>query len=89
MVFCLRRLGEATEIAVAPTPVLLARRDWVTPPEDGLRRRPPPPPPPASGAVALLCSGRMDGVRDGVNTLWRKWAEMLRKIVPRLRDPTC
>ena len=75
MVFCLRRLGDvaaAEAAAEAPRPVLLARRDCVTADRPGgLRRRPPLPPPPPSGAVALLCSGRMEEVRDGVIKLWR------------------
>ena len=74
MVFCLRRLGEATEVAPA-RPVLLARRDCVTapgrspPPEDGLRRWP---------VVALLCNGRMDDVRDGVIALRRKYKGVMK-----------
>lgn len=64
IVFCLRRLGEVTEVA-APRPVLDARRDCVT---AGRRRRPPP----LIGAVALFCNGRMDEVREGVNVLRRK-----------------
>ena len=71
MVFCLRRLGEvaaAEAAAEAPRPVLLARRDCVTADRPGgLSRRPLPPP---SGAVALLCIGRMEEVRDGVIRLW-------------------
>ena len=67
MVFCLRRLGEvaaAEAAAEAPRPVLLARRDCVTADRPGgLSRRPLPPP---RGAVALLCIGRMEEVRDGV-----------------------
>ena len=79
-VFCLRRLGEvaaAEAAAEAPRPVLLARRDCVTADRPGgLSRRPPlpPPPRPPSGAVALLCSGRMEEVRDGVIKLWRTLA---------------
>ena len=76
IVFWRRRLGEAATAAAAATarPVLLARRDCECaaapggrcPEEEGgaggLRRAPTP-------AAALLCSGRMDDVRDGVRAL--------------------